>query len=111
MPDIIGQYELKGKLAESRTMLVVRSHRVCDGEAVVLKILKPPATERDTVSLKREFAILSRAIIPGVIKAYSLEESEHGLIMALEDIGGESLDRLLAGGKKFPLEKFLELAS
>ena len=47
-----------------------RGRRVSDSAAVVLKIFKPSAAEHNTVYLKREFAILSKANIPGVIKAY-----------------------------------------
>jgi diguanylate cyclase (GGDEF)-like protein/PAS domain S-box-containing protein len=111
MQDRIGQYEISEKISETRSVLVCRGRQIEDGNAVVLKILNPFATEHDLSRLRHEFAILSIIQFPGVIKAYELVESEQGLVLVLEDIGGESLDQVLSRGKGLVLEQFLELAS
>ncbi|HEX9005804.1 MAG TPA: protein kinase, partial [Bacteroidota bacterium] len=110
MTRTIVNYEITAKLYESACTLVWRGRRIADGEPVVLKILKPEAaTEEALASFRREFGIVSKVALPGVVRAYGLEEYRGSPMMVLEDMGGESLDRLL-GREPLPLMRFLELA-
>jgi PAS domain S-box-containing protein len=110
MGDAISPYEILEPLHESPLTLISRARRAGTGEAVVLKLLKPDAATEDEVArFRREFDITARASLPGVVKAYGLEQHDGGLAMVLEDIGGESLDRP-AGRMELSLVSFLELA-
>ncbi len=106
----IAQYEIAEQLYESRCTLVCRGCRTGSSESVIVKVLKPAAaTEGELTRFRREFSILSKVDLPGVAKAQALEEFEGSLLMVLEDIGGQALDRLCAGAP-LPLAQFLELA-
>jgi serine/threonine protein kinase len=103
-------YAIADTVAESQSTLVCRAHRRATGEPVVLKILKPAAgTKSKRARLRHEFDVLSRLSLPGIARANALEEGEQGTVLALGDIGGQSLDRLLARGPLAPVPA-LELA-
>jgi PAS domain S-box-containing protein len=86
---------------------VQRAHR-SDGLPIVLKTLKAAgASDEALVRFRREYRLLSRSTLPGVIKAYDFVVAPEPT-MVLEDIGGTSLDRMSA---PLPLAQFLELAS
>ena len=107
---ILPGYFITEKLYESHSIIIYRASST-DGNSVILKVLKPEAatTKDKHTRFKHEFAITSRLNLPGVIKALKLEEYQESLIMVLEDIGGESLDRLLCK-VYLSIEQFLELA-
>jgi PAS domain S-box-containing protein len=110
MGDIINKIEITEKLAESRITLVCRGRRLEQGEPVIVKILKPEANTTEVASrFRHEFEITSELNIPGVVKVIGLEETNGGLMMVMEDIGGKSLERVL---KQSPLtlQQSLELA-
>ncbi len=105
------EYELAGKLYESRRSAIWRACRLAGGEKVILKLLKPEAaSEEELGRFRREYLFTSRASGPGVVRVHGLEEVERSLLMVLEDIGGESLDRLRAR-PPLPLPRFLALAA
>jgi PAS domain S-box-containing protein len=98
------------KIYENTTTLVYRGIRERDDRPVILKFLKqdyPSATE--LAGYKQEYEILRSLNIPGVVKAYSLEECYRTLVIVLEDFGGESL-KIFASVREISLKKFLELA-
>ncbi len=102
------EFETGETLYESGRTLVCRGRRLADGLPVVLKVLKPEASNpRELARARREFEILSELGLPSVVKAYGLEEHRRGLVMVQEDVGGRSLDRL---ARPLPLRQFLELA-
>ena len=104
-------YKIEAVLYENRFIQVCRV-RHAHGNNTVIKRLKPEAANsRVQAHFRREFDFLARIDLPGVIKALRLVESDSSLLMELEDIGGESLNRILADGKKLPLQQFLELAA
>ncbi|HWT80138.1 MAG TPA: serine/threonine-protein kinase PknK, partial [Candidatus Methylomirabilis sp.] len=104
------RYEILKNVCERPTILVCRARRLQSGERVILKILRSEAAGKENQDrFRREFGILSKVDIPGVVRAYGLEESSCGLMMVLEDIGGESLQRL-ASGTALPVAQFLDLA-
>ncbi len=106
----IKQYKITDRLAEIGSTLVCRGRRTGNGEPVVLKILKTDVATRDEVArFRREFEITSKLNLPGVVKVRGLEEYRGGLMMVMEDIGGQSLDRILDQAP-LSLTESLELA-
>lgn len=103
-------YELGETLHESAATVVYRARRTPGDDRVVLKLLKPAAaTEERRARFRREFELTRRCEGPGVVRALAIEETEDGPVMVLEDIGGQSLERLLGQGP-LPLARFLEVA-
>ena len=81
-----------------------------DNRPVVLKRL--PAARSDPHErgrLRREYEILQRLDLPGVVRARALEEEDGELRMVLLDFGGNTLDARLRRGP-LPLSEFLDLA-
>jgi serine/threonine protein kinase len=103
-------YNVLETLVERPAMRVSRGRRG-DGKAVILKWLGADAGPRAHRRIRHEYELLGRIDLPGVVKAYGLAEADDGLVMELEDIGGQSIERLLAPGDKLPLERFLDLAT
>ncbi len=104
------KYEIGEKICESGGTFVCRGHRLAGGKPAVLKILRPEAaSEEAKARFRREFGTLSKIGLPGAVKAYGLEDYQGGLMMALEDIGGQSLDRM--AGRALPLAQLIPLAT
>ncbi|MEO5333433.1 MAG: AAA family ATPase [Magnetococcus sp. YQC-5] len=96
-------------LHESRRSRVVRVSGV-DG-ASILKILNTVRpTPEELARFRQEHAMtVSLAEIPGVIRCQGLIRHLESLALELEDVGGVSLDRLLADAP-LSLETFLDIA-
>lgn len=104
------EYQSSEKIAESSSTLVCRGRRLIADEPLILKFRKPHGvTGANLPGFRCEYELISRIDLPCVVKTYALEEHQGGLLMVMEDIGGESLDRLLMQG---PISHttFLELA-
>ena len=92
---IASHYKIGEKLYENGRTLICRGDHPSKRKTAVLKILKPEAATKENVArFKREFEVISRINLPGVVKAYGLEDYQGGLVMVLEDIGARSLDRV-----------------
>jgi predicted ATPase/signal transduction histidine kinase/DNA-binding NarL/FixJ family response regulator len=95
------QYQLKGyqileKLYDGPQTLVYRGQRNADRQSVIVKFIKNPyPTLSELAQFRHQYAILQRLDIPGVIKAYSLEQSQKRLALILEDYGGISLHEFI----------------
>ena len=110
MPTIPG-YHINQQIYESDNTLIYRAHRESDTCPVILKLLKETSPSPERIAwLKREYTILRGLDIPGVIKAYSLEQEQHYWMIVLEDIGGTSLRHLNLAGT-LTIETFLNLAA
>ncbi len=107
MAFLIPGFKSAEKLYENSRTLIYRAIRLKIDEKVILKICKSDVPETERSLLRREFAIISKLNLPGVVKAITLEEYNGGLIMQMVDIGGKSLDRF-----QLPLstEQFLEIS-
>jgi len=106
----IAGYQIHEQIYESLSSLVYRGRRERDGQTVILKVLKedyPSPEER--LRYRQEYEMTRSLKLDGVIKAYSLEKYHNTLVMALEDFGGQSLQRLLAD-HRFSLEECLTIA-
>ncbi|MES9991516.1 MAG: AAA family ATPase [Candidatus Thiodiazotropha sp.] len=110
MGGITRNIEITETLSDNKLTEVCRGHQAEHKEQVILKRLKPEANTAEVASrFRREYEITSKLNIPGVVKAIGLEEEDGGLMMVMEDIGGKSLDRILAQSP-MKLSESLELS-
>jgi len=103
-------YQIKEKLFESNNSLVFRAVQDTAGLPVVIKLLKGEYPNPDRIArFNREFEILKNLNIDGIIKAYSLENFNNSCAIIMEDIGGESIKKLLQN-RRLSLDEFLRLS-
>jgi predicted ATPase/serine phosphatase RsbU (regulator of sigma subunit)/tRNA A-37 threonylcarbamoyl transferase component Bud32 len=103
-------YQITEKLHEGSNSLVYRGYRQADNLPVLLKMLKESYPSPEKIAwFRREYEITQNINLPGVIDAYSLEKLENYWVIALEDFGGESLNRIIAK-QEFTIAEFLHLA-
>ncbi|QDG50641.1 GAF domain-containing protein [Persicimonas caeni] len=106
----IRDYDLLAKLYGSARTVVYRARKVDGGPTYILKVLSEShPTPRALVRYRHEFDITRALDGDGIIEVYGLEKHLRGLVMVLEDIGGESLAQTLRR-RQFELEEFLEVA-
>jgi len=98
-------YEIAELIADSRESRVFRARRTADGLPVILKTTWPEGA----TDLRHEFEMIRRVDGPGVIRALALERYGHLPVLVLEDLGGESLDRLCRR-RRLTLEEVLAIA-
>ncbi len=103
-------YQINQQIYESSKTRVYRGYRAEDLRPVVVKLLRAeyPLPE-ELARYRHEYQILCSLHLPGVVRAYDLQRYQHGLLIILEDSGGESLDHLLTDGT-VSLDVFLMLA-
>jgi predicted ATPase/signal transduction histidine kinase len=88
---------------------LVRARRDGDPRPVLLEIVDPRrCRDRDLERLRREYEIGASLDLPGVVRPIALGTYQGMPALALEDFGGEPLDRLI--GAPMPVERFLDLA-
>ena len=89
-------YQVESEIFEGRHSLVYRASRVADARPVILKFLRTEFPGLDELSrFKREFEFTSRRNIAGAIHSYGLKKHENRYYIILEDIGGESINKVL----------------
>jgi predicted ATPase/signal transduction histidine kinase/serine/threonine protein kinase/DNA-binding response OmpR family regulator len=89
-------YQILEKLYDGAQTLVYRGQRKADQQSVIVKTIKNPyPTLTELSRLRHQYTILQRLDLPGVPKAYSLEQSQKGLALILEDCGGISLNEFI----------------
>ncbi|MFQ3626806.1 MAG: AAA family ATPase, partial [Cyanobacteriota bacterium] len=94
---VIAGYEGLTPLHTSSRSVVYRATRESDRVPVILKATQSeyPSLE-ELARFRLEHEILNRlAAVEGVSRAYGLEPHQSGVVLVLEDFGGESLQRLL----------------
>ncbi|MCU0544844.1 MAG: AAA family ATPase [Oscillatoriaceae cyanobacterium Prado104] len=103
-------YQITEKLHESSNSLVYRGYRQADDRPVILKMLKQAYPSPEQIAwFKREYEVTQNINLPGVIDVYSLQHLENQWVIALEDFGGESLNRIISN-QQFTIAEFLHLA-
>ncbi|NEP61138.1 MAG: AAA family ATPase [Symploca sp. SIO2G7] len=90
-------YQILSPIYRSDNSIVYRGIREQDSQAVILKMLKQDyPTPAELTRYKQEYQITRHLnLVEGVIKAYSIREYQKGLVIILEDFGGNSLKMLL----------------
>jgi PAS domain S-box-containing protein len=97
MKDNILEYKTTATLHESGRTVVYRGYHTQNNRAVVLKVLKPEAASLERqAAFRHAFKITSKLDLSGVVKPIALADHGGGLVMVMEDIGGQSLARILA---------------
>ncbi|HIK40043.1 serine/threonine-protein kinase PknK, partial [Thermoleptolyngbya sp. M55_K2018_002] len=94
---VIAGYEGLTPLHTSSRSVVYRARRESDGVPVILKITQSdyPSLE-ELARFRLEHEILNRlSAVDGISRVYGLEPHQSGVVLVLEDFGGESLQRLL----------------
>ena len=106
---VIAGYEVIDKLHESSRSLVYRGRRD-ELRSFILKVMQAEYPSLEELGRYRlEYEIINRLALEGVVRAEGLEPYQNGLVLVLEDFGGESLHRLMQT-RRFELVEFLELA-
>ncbi|WP_353571766.1 AAA family ATPase [Candidatus Albibeggiatoa sp. nov. BB20] len=85
-------YNCLEKISESNNSVVYRGQNKKNSQPVILKMFKqdyPTSTELSRY--RQEYDILKQLNLSGVIKAYSIEQYQHSLMIVLEDVGGMAL--------------------
>ncbi|MEM7017322.1 MAG: AAA family ATPase [Pseudomonadota bacterium] len=90
-------YHITESVYKSVHTLVYRGIRESDNASLIFKLpVDEHPGERQLVKYQQEFDILNQLDIPGVIHTHGLEYDHARPILLLEDIGGQSLDILMA---------------
>jgi serine/threonine protein kinase len=103
-------YRITQEIYSGGNSLIYRARREADGLPVILKVFAQeyPSPER-IAWFRREFEVIRGLDLPGVVKAYALEQDRQRWVMVLEDFGGESLHQLGIAGA-LDIGRALELA-
>lgn len=99
MIDIPG-YIIGERIHDGRRSIVFKGRRKMDGLPVIIKILKDTDPSfADTLRFQQEYAMLRNLGSYGVVRAHALETVGNRSAIIMEDFGGISLDRYVAGTK------------
>ena len=104
------RYSFTHKLHEGHSSVIFRGLREDDQTPVVIKVLKDEyPSPRALAQLRREYVTLRGLELPGVIRAYALENYGNGFALVMEEAGGSPLSDVIAG-KPLELRRALEIA-
>ena len=99
------------RIYEGNSTIIYRGCGVIDSQPVIFKILKAEyPSPQEIACFKREFEIIRNISIDGIVKAYDLESYNKGLMMVLEDFGGQALSGYVKKNK-LSLDQFLNIAA
>ena len=102
----VGKYRIVGQLGRGGMGIVYKAVDEALGREVAIKVLNPEIGDSDVLRRFRAEAVtLARLTHPGIATIYDLVESEHGLLMVMELVRGESLDKLSARAGALPPER------
>ncbi len=103
-------YQVLEKIDESRNAVVYRARRKTDHTPVIIKrYTKEYPTAGDLAKIKKEYEIMRTLRVEGVPKTYGLFKYQNNLAMIQEDIGGQTLSRILSA-RSLNLTEILSLA-
>jgi histidine kinase len=106
----IQSYLVIETLYQSAKSLVYRGRREADQQPVILKLLQPDNPSPEAIArFRSEYDIAHSLHLDGVVQTYRLETHQHSLLLAMEDIGGESLHQFLRN-RSLSLAECLNLA-
>jgi predicted ATPase/signal transduction histidine kinase len=107
-------YRITEELHAGAKTQIYRGYRDQDQCPVILKTLNDDyPTQKDLACLQHEYALTKdwneNSQLDGLLRSYALLKHQHTQVLVQQDIGGVSLNRLLAD-QALPLETFLTLA-
>jgi len=89
-------YNISQQIHFSAKSIVYRAIRERDQQPVIIKQLKSDfPTAAELARYHHEFEILNQLTMPGVIRIYEWQPYQKGLVLIIEDFGGESLNAIL----------------
>jgi serine/threonine protein kinase len=92
----LARYTVTKKLQETADSILYRGYNNADRVPVAVKLPKRDyPTPRELAKLRHEYLILRDLDIPGVVKAFELEASDHGLALVLEHLAGRPLSEVI----------------
>ncbi len=96
MSIIISGYQITETLNQGERTIVYRGIRETDQQPVILKVLKEAYPSPKRIAwFKREYDLLKRLNLDGVVQAYDFLVYQNRLVITLEDFEGQSLARLI----------------
>ncbi len=106
----IPNYAITDELFSSSKSIVFRGMSELDGQPAIFKTFAGKPRDEDIFRLKREFDILQELSGSGAPLPFELAHAREKVWLVMEDIGGESLDRLYS--KKLPdIKAFFRIAA
>jgi predicted ATPase/signal transduction histidine kinase/tRNA A-37 threonylcarbamoyl transferase component Bud32 len=114
--EILPGYRVRQCIYQSANSMVYRAVHLKNHKPVILKVLRPDyASPVELSRYTREYEILRRLDLPGVIRVYGLEPYRNTLVLIGEDFGGLSIrewleDRARAGSAALHPAQFLDLS-
>ncbi|MGH9200570.1 MAG: serine/threonine protein kinase, partial [Vicinamibacterales bacterium] len=91
----IGKYRIVGQLGRGRAGVVYRAVDETLNRDVAVKTLNPDLANTEVMSrFRAEATILAKLNHPQIATIYELFRSENNLLMVMELVSGESLDKL-----------------
>ncbi len=107
-------YQVSEQLYNGSRTLVYRGYREVDSLPVVIKLLKNPYPGfGELVQFRNQYTIAKNLNSPLIIATYSLEPSQNGYALVMEDFGGISLkDYFISLETRYiaSLQEFLQIA-
>ncbi len=89
-------YKIEKDIYRGANSTVLRGTRQSDNCPVAIKLLnREYPSIKEISAFNREYDIMSRISCNGIIKVYSMEKCKNSLAIIMEDIGGESVDKVL----------------
>ena len=106
----LGDYKLLEKVDDTAAGPIYRAQHK-SGAVVELKILKPSAAKHDEIIKRfhREFQITRRLSHPNLIASFDLTESNGLHYLAMEYVGGASLQSILQQYSPLPVDPVVQL--
>lgn len=99
-------YNIIEEISTDINSIVLRGIRNLDNCPVIIKLLnKEYPSTKELSNFIREYEIMVRLIGDGLIKAYTTEKYNNSAAIIMEDIGGESVDKVLNSIKLDIMEK------
>ncbi len=93
-------YKIKEEVSRGGKSTILRGIRDSDHCPVIIKLLnKEYPSTKELSTFLREYEILNRITGEGIIDVYGVEKYNNNVAIILEDIGGESVDKVLQSTK------------
>jgi predicted ATPase/GAF domain-containing protein/signal transduction histidine kinase len=110
MQDVAAGYELDKNVQATDSARIRGARRRADGKRVRIKVPRADyPSAADLAQIQHEYQLLSELGQAPVAHALELVQVGNGIGLVLEDVGDQSFDRALVGGR-FDLERWLTLA-
>ena len=99
-------YKIIEEISIGSNSIILRGTRNLDSCPVIIKLLnKEYPSIKELSDFAREYEIMDMISSDAIIETYSMEKYNNSLAIILEDIGGESVDRVLKSIKASITEK------